>query len=64
VHSAFVKYKDQVHKEDGFVLLDESANRVYVAQTGLIGSGSLPHAQDADDAGSGRTLAERWPERT
>jgi YidC/Oxa1 family membrane protein insertase len=42
VHSAFVKYKDQVHKEDGFVLLDESANRVYVAQTGLIGSGSLP----------------------
>jgi YidC/Oxa1 family membrane protein insertase len=42
VHSAFVKYKDQVHKEDGFVLLDESANRVYVAQTGLIGSGSFP----------------------
>jgi YidC/Oxa1 family membrane protein insertase len=42
VHSAFTKYKDQVHKEDGFVLLDESANRVYVAQTGLIGSGSFP----------------------
>lgn len=42
VHSAFVKYKDQAHKEDGFVLLDESANRVYVAQTGLIGSGSFP----------------------
>src|SRR6478752_6959119 len=42
VHSAFVKYKDQTHKEDGFVLLDESANRVYVAQTGLIGSGAFP----------------------
>lgn len=42
VHSAFVKYKDQTHKDQGFVLLDESANRVYVAQTGLIGSGSLP----------------------
>jgi YidC/Oxa1 family membrane protein insertase len=42
VHSVFVKYKDQTHKDQGFVLLDESANRVYVAQTGLIGSGSLP----------------------
>lgn len=42
VHSAFAKYKDQTHKDQGFVLLDESANRVYVAQTGLIGSGSLP----------------------
>ena len=36
VHSAFVKYKDMVNKEQGFVLLDESTNRVYVAQTGLI----------------------------
>ncbi|NDP63166.1 membrane protein insertase YidC [Polaromonas sp.] len=36
VHSAFIKYKDMTHKEQGFVLLDESANRVYVAQTGLI----------------------------
>jgi YidC/Oxa1 family membrane protein insertase len=42
VHSAFAKYMDQTHKDQGFVLLDESANRVYVAQTGLIGSGSLP----------------------
>ncbi|SDO13583.1 membrane protein insertase YidC [Polaromonas sp. JS666] len=42
VHSAFAKYKDQTHKDQGFVLLDESANRVYVAQTGLIGSGSFP----------------------
>lgn len=42
VHSAFAKYKDQDHKDQDFVLLDESANRVYVAQTGLIGGGSLP----------------------
>jgi len=42
VHSAFAKYKDQDHKDEDFVLLDESANRVYVAQTGLIGGGSFP----------------------
>ncbi|MDB5886407.1 MAG: protein translocase subunit yidC [Polaromonas sp.] len=36
VHSAFNKYKDMDRKNDGFVLLDESANRVYVAQTGLV----------------------------
>ena len=36
VHSAFKKYKDMARKDDGFVLLDESVNRVYVAQTGLI----------------------------
>ncbi|SFB83221.1 protein translocase subunit yidC [Polaromonas sp. OV174] len=36
VHSAFNKYKDMAHKEQGFVLLDESANRVYVAQSGLV----------------------------
>ncbi len=36
VHTAFNKYKDQQHKDQGFVLLDESSNRVYVAQTGLV----------------------------
>jgi YidC/Oxa1 family membrane protein insertase len=41
VHSTFAKYKDEARKDNGFVLLDESANRVYVAQTGLIG-GSAP----------------------
>ncbi|WP_309678254.1 membrane protein insertase YidC [Polaromonas sp.] len=40
VHSAFSKYKDMASKDAGFVLLDESANRVYVAQTGLIASGA------------------------
>ncbi len=40
VHSAFNKYKDMAHKDQGFVLLDESTDRVYVAQTGLISGGS------------------------
>jgi YidC/Oxa1 family membrane protein insertase len=42
VHSAFNKYKDMANKDAGFVLLDESVNRVYVAQTGLIGASALP----------------------
>ena len=43
VHTVFKKYKDQARKDQDFVLLDESADRVYVAQTGLIASstGSL-----------------------
>ena len=39
VHSTFSKYKDEADKAAGFVLLDESANRVYVVQSGLIASG-------------------------
>ena len=41
VHTVFKKYKDQEKKDQGFVLLDESANRVYVAQTGLIPSNAV-----------------------
>ena len=42
VHSAFNKFQD-AGKDAGFVLLDQSANRVYMAQSGLIGpSGALP----------------------
>ncbi len=37
VKSSFNKFKDMADKNAGFVLLDESAGRVYVAQTGLIG---------------------------
>ncbi len=40
VRSSFNKFKDMTDKNSGFVLLDESSNRVYVAQTGLIASGS------------------------
>ena len=39
VHSVFNNYKDTANKDVGFVLMDESANRVYVAQSGLIASG-------------------------
>ena len=43
VHSAFTKFQDMDQKGEGFVLLDQSANRVYMAQSGLIGtSGVLP----------------------
>jgi YidC/Oxa1 family membrane protein insertase len=37
VRTEFVKYKDMQDKNRNFVLLDESKERVYVAQTGLIG---------------------------
>ncbi|MEC5212475.1 YidC/Oxa1 family membrane protein insertase [Polaromonas sp. CG_9.5] len=40
VHTAFKKYKDMTDKEKGFVLLDESTNRVYVAQSGLVAGGT------------------------
>jgi YidC/Oxa1 family membrane protein insertase len=36
VHSEFLNYADTADKSRNFVLLDDSANRVYMAQTGLI----------------------------
>jgi YidC/Oxa1 family membrane protein insertase len=42
VHSEFTKYTDGAKKDTGFVLLEESGNRVYVAQTGLIAGTALP----------------------
>ncbi len=45
VRSSFNKFKDMTDKNTGFVLLDESTGRVYVAQTGLIagaGGATLP----------------------
>ncbi len=38
VRSVFKKYADSIDKKAGFVLLDESNSRVYVAQSGLIGA--------------------------
>ena len=38
VRSEFAKYADMADKKSGFVLLDESNSRVYVAQSGLIGA--------------------------
>jgi YidC/Oxa1 family membrane protein insertase len=40
IRTEFVKYRDMRDKAKGFVLLDESKERVYVAQTGLIGGAS------------------------
>ena len=40
--SVFTKYADMNDKSKGFVLLDESNSRVYVAQTGLIGTSGAP----------------------
>jgi YidC/Oxa1 family membrane protein insertase len=42
VGSVFTKYADMNDKSKGFVLLDESNSRVYVAQTGLIGTSGSP----------------------
>jgi len=43
VRSSFYQFKDMADKSADFVLLDESAARVYVAQTGLIAaSGGAP----------------------
>jgi YidC/Oxa1 family membrane protein insertase len=45
VHSVFAKHKDMNNKDVGFVLLDESPSRIYVAQSGLIagnGGGAFP----------------------
>ena len=61
VKSSFVKFKDMADKTAGFVLLDESAGRVYVAQTGLIaasGGGPLPtHKTPMTVVPGERTLA-------
>ena len=61
VKSSFAKFKDMADKNAGFVLLDESAGRVYVAQTGLIaasGGGPLPtHKTPMTVVPGERTLA-------
>jgi YidC/Oxa1 family membrane protein insertase len=61
VKSIFTKFKDTADKNTGFVLLDESAGRVYVAQTGLIaasGGAALPtHKTPMTLVAGERTLA-------
>ncbi len=61
VKSSFNKFKDTADKNAGFVLLDENAGRVYVAQTGLIaasGGAALPTHKTPMTAVPGeRTLA-------
>jgi YidC/Oxa1 family membrane protein insertase len=59
VRSVFAKYTDDTNKNAGFVLLDESANRVYVAQSGLIGASALPtHKTPMTLVSGDRTLKE------
>jgi YidC/Oxa1 family membrane protein insertase len=45
IRSTLNKYRSEDNKTEGFVLLDESANRIYLAQTGLVAGatgGSFP----------------------
>ncbi|MDO9402102.1 MAG: membrane protein insertase YidC [Polaromonas sp.] len=62
VRSAFTQHKDMTDKTAGFMLLDESATRVYVAQSGLIagaGGGSFPTHKTLMTAAPGeRTLKD------
>jgi YidC/Oxa1 family membrane protein insertase len=61
VKSSFSKFKDTTDKNAGFVLLDESTGRVYVAQSGLIaasGGAAMPTHKTMMTAVPGeRTLA-------
>ncbi|MCJ0765670.1 membrane protein insertase YidC [Variovorax terrae] len=43
IRSEFTRYADLTEKDKPFVLLDDSASRVYVAQTGLIGGAYPTH---------------------
>ena len=57
VHSEFLKHADMVDQTKPTVLLDESRDRVYVAQTGLIGGNFPTHKTPMTFKGE-RTLAE------
>jgi YidC/Oxa1 family membrane protein insertase len=61
VHSEFLKHDDLTVKgtSQGVVLLDDSKERVYVAQTGLVGAANLPtHKTVMSVAPGSRMLAE------
>lgn len=62
VHSSFNKIKDMNNKADGFVLLDQGPDRVYVAQSGLVagnGGGAFPtHKTPMTVVQGERTLKE------
>ena len=62
VRSEFAKYTDDSNKDAGFVLLDESGSRVYLAQTGLIagsaGAGLPTHKTPMTAVPGERTLRD------
>lgn len=43
IRSEFLKFREHDKPKDNLVLLDQSAGRVYLAQTGLIGAPDLPN---------------------
>ncbi len=59
VRAELLQHADMVDGKKSFVLLDESAQRTYVAQTGLIGTAALPTHKTAMAVQPGpRTLAD------
>ena len=63
VHAEFRDHPDLLDQKKNFVLLDESKDRVYVAQTGLIG-GQLPTHKSAMRFAGERQLKEGQNELT
>lgn len=57
-HAELLKYADGVDKSKPFVLFDESANRVYLAQTGLVGGNFPTHKTTMQLMPGARELAE------
>ncbi|WCM93149.1 membrane protein insertase YidC [Acidovorax sp. NCPPB 2350] len=58
-HGELLHYPDMADKSKPFMLLDESAQRVYVAQTGLIGNNAYPTHKTAMSVAPGnRTLQD------
>ncbi|WP_313071382.1 membrane protein insertase YidC [Melaminivora sp.] len=58
VHGELLRYPESQDAGQPFVLLDESARRVYVAQTGLIGGSFPTHKTPMTAVPGPRTLAE------
>jgi len=57
-HAELLKYMDSVDKSKPFVLFDDSANRVYLAQTGLIGGNFPSHKTTMQLMPGARELAD------
>jgi len=61
VRAEFLKYSDTVDKTRNFVLLDDSKDRIYMAQTGLVAGasgGAFPTHKTVMTASGARTLAD------
>ena len=61
VRAEFLKYSDTVDKTKNFVLLDDSKDRIYMAQSGLVagaGGGAFPTHKTVMTASGPHTLAD------